>query len=338
MESTTLASLRGTKSASCSGKTAPYKPGERTRIVPLRSCFPPLLVLGNGLRRFKRINPPFAKWREAGNLCIISFANESSVTQNPIFQQDIVLDGLAQRVVADVNHFFSKERVERAAVLDERQRLARELHDGLLQSLTGAALQLNVLSQVVELNPRAARIQLREIEELITEQQRELRTWIENRLLAAPAAIASAPDVRAALDKVCRRAEWQWGFCVELTVDEKAAIPRELGDAIYRIVQEGLTNIGRHAGARRARVQLVATPGHAVLTISDDGIGFPFRGRYEFATLNARNLGPVSLKQRVASLHGDLVLTSALSGSQLEISLPFARQAWPGPVDRSAVA
>jgi signal transduction histidine kinase len=259
-------------------------------------------------------------------------------TQNPTIHEDIVLEGLAQRVVADVNHFFSKERVERAAVLDERQRLARELHDGLLQSLTGAALKLHVLSHVVELNPRAARSQLREIVELITEQQRELRTWIENRLLATPAAIASAPDVRAALDKVCRRAEWQWGLCVDLTIDEKAAIPRELGDAIYRIVQEGLTNIGRHAGARRARVQLVTPRDRACVTISDDGVGFPFRGRFDLATLNQRNLGPESLKQRVASLRGDIVLTSTLSGSQLDISLPFGRRAWPGAADRTAAA
>ena len=259
-------------------------------------------------------------------------------TPTPVFQEDIVLDGLAQRVVADVNHFFSKERLERAAVLDERERLARELHDGLLQSLTGAALQLNALSNVIEWNAEAARIRLREIEELITEQQRELRAWIESRLLAAPVAMAAAPDITAALDKVCRRAEWQWGLKVELTIGQKAAIPRDLGDAVYRIVQEGLTNVGRHARAARARVHIVTAPGHAVLTISDDGIGFPFRGRYDLAMLNARNLGPVSLKQRVASLHGDLVLTSALSGSQLEISLPFARQAWPGPADRSAAA
>jgi signal transduction histidine kinase len=259
-------------------------------------------------------------------------------TQNPTLQETIVLEGLAQRVVADVNHFFSKDRVERAAVLDERERLARELHDGLLQSLTGAALQLNVLSHMVESNPKAARIRLREIEDLITEQQRELRAWIESRLLAAPAAIASASDVRAALDKVRRRAEWQWGLCVELTIDEKAAIPRELGDAIYRIVQEGLTNIGRHAGARRARVQLVTPRDRACITISDDGVGFPFRGRFDLATLNERNLGPVSLRQRVVSLRGDILLTSTLSGSRLDITLPFGRRAWPGAADRIAAA
>ena len=259
-------------------------------------------------------------------------------TKNPTLQEEIVLDGLAQRVVADVNHFFSKERLERAAVLDERERLARELHDGLLQSLTGAALQLNVLSHVVEWNPQAARIRLREIEELITEQQRELRAWIESRLLAAPVAMAAASDISAALGKVCRRAEWQWGLRVELTIDQKAAIPRDLGDAVYRIVQEGLTNVGRHARAGCASVRIVTATDHACLTISDDGGGFPFRGRYDLATLSDRNLGPQSIKQRVIALQGEFVLTSALSGSRLEIRLPFARQSWPGRDNRATAA
>jgi signal transduction histidine kinase len=228
-------------------------------------------------------------------------------TQNPTLQEDIVLDGLAKRVVADVNHFFSKERLERAAVLDERERLARELHDGLLQSL-------------------------------ITEQQRELRAWIESRLHAAPVAMAAASDISAALGKVCRRAEWQWGLRVELTIEPKAAIPRDLGDAVYRIVQEGLTNVGRHARAGCASVRIVTSTDHACLTLSDDGGGFPFRGRYDLATLNDRNLGPRSIRQRVIALQGEFVLTSALSGSRLEIRLPFARQSRPVRTDPATAA
>ncbi len=56
---------------------------------------------------------------------------------------------------------------------------------------------------------------------------------------------------------------------------------------------------------------------------SRDGSGFPFRGRYDLATLTAKQLGPVSLKERVASLRGELLLTSTLSGSKLEMTLPL---------------
>ncbi len=177
-------------------------------------------------------------------------------TFHPTLQDDVVLDGLAQRVAADASHFFSKERLECAAVRDEREHLARELHDGVLQSLTGAALQLNALADVVESDPKAASVRLREIEALITDQQRELRMWIESRLLAAPVAMASAAEIAIALEKLCRRAEWQWGICVELKVDESVSVPRALGDAIFRLFQEGLSNIGRHARARTARLHL----------------------------------------------------------------------------------
>jgi signal transduction histidine kinase len=260
----------------------------------------------------------------------------STLSAHPTLQ--VVLDGLAQRVDADVSHFSVEERLERAAVLDERERLARDLHDGLLQSLTGAALHLKALSRLIETNPQAAAIRVSEIEALITEQQCELRLWIENRLLLPPVAMASSTDFAEALEKLCRRAEWQWGIVVELKVDDSVSVPRALGDAIYRIFQEGLTNIGRHARARHARLHLRTAFERAFLTVADDGVGFPFRGQYDVAALGARNIGPASLQKRVVSLCGELVLTSELSGSRLDIVLPLTRRGLPGPAIPTAAA
>jgi signal transduction histidine kinase len=62
------------------------------------------------------------------------------------------------------------------------------------------------------------------------------------------------------------------------------------------------------------------------MKISDDGHGFPFKGVYDLATLNAGTIGPVSLKERIVSLRGDLILSSADSGSVLDISLPSRAQ------------
>jgi signal transduction histidine kinase len=254
------------------------------------------------------------------------------------FQDDVVLEGLGQRVADDASRFFSKDRLESAAVREERERLARELHDGVLQSLTGAALQLNALAHAVEADPRAARVRLGEIEALISDQQRELRAWIESRLLSAPAAMASTAELTAALDKLCRRAEWQWGLRVQLEVDDHVSVPRVLGDAIHRIFQEGLSNIGRHARARVARLHLCSTLDRACITIADDGVGFPICGSFDLAALDARDAGPASLRKRVASLGGTLQLASDPSGSRLDIGLPLNRFAWPHQVTRSAAA
>jgi len=248
------------------------------------------------------------------------------------FQDHRLLDGVERQVVTDINRFFSKDRLQRAAMQDERMRLARELHDGVLQSLTGAALQLEALSRLVEEDPQAARQRLRDIEELIAEEQRELRTWIQKLKPAASASMASDADLAAALKKLCERVERTWGLRVVLTTSDHVAIPRTLGDEVYRLVQEALTNVARHAVAAIARVELKITSDRVYITVTDDGRGFPFRGRYDLAALTEGQMVPVSLKGRVTSLRGELVLTSTLTGSRLEISLPVHQRSRPGGV------
>jgi signal transduction histidine kinase len=240
------------------------------------------------------------------------------------FEGSRLLEGAGRKVMTDMNRFFSKERLERAAMQDERLRLARELHDGVLQSLAGAVLQLEALSRVMETDPVGARKRLRAIEELIAQEQRELRVWVERLQRNVGVSVASGADLAAAMAKLRGRVEWQWSLQVEVTVSERGTVPRMLGDEIYRLVQEALTNVGRHAHARMARVGVTLSGGSdpVHITVTDDGCGFPFRGRFDLAELTARRVGPKSLRERVAALGGELVLTSSLSGSRLEISLP----------------
>ena len=244
-----------------------------------------------------------------------------STAKRTLFSQDDrILEGAGRQATAEVNRFFSKDRLE----LDERLRLARELHDGVLQSLTGAALQLQAISRLIDIDPKKAQEHLRAVGELIAGEQRELRRWIERLQPSASASIATAADLAAALEKVRERAEWQWGYRVDLSVNGDGTVPRSLGDEIYRIVQEALTNAGRHARTHvvRARVTLGADSDPVRIIVSDEGCGFPFRGRFELSELTARRIGPRSVRERVALLGGELVLTSELAGSQLDISLP----------------
>jgi len=235
-----------------------------------------------------------------------------------------MLEGVARQVATDLNTFFSKERLELAAIKHERLRLARELHDGVLQSLTGATLQLRQLSRLVEEYPESVRNRLREVEELMVSEQRELRGWIETLKPVTSAAMASKTEVAMALGALCDRVS-RWGMRVELHLSEGGSVARTLGDEIYRIVQEGLSNAARHARAHDTRVDLDLEGECIRLVVEDNGCGFPFQGRYALAALNARNWGPVSIKERVVSLQGDLVLTSTLSGSRIEITLPRQR-------------
>src|SRR6266536_3011442 len=255
----------------------------------------------------------------------------ASTPQAPPFESDAVLEGVALQVIGDIRHFFSRPRLEQAATEQERVRLAHELHDGLLQSLTGLALQLQAVSRLLDTDIEAARQRLRDVQALIAVDQRELRTWIGDLSPPPAEAMTTGDELALALQELCRRAKWQWRLSCEVVIDAQASIPRTLGDHIYRIVQEGLNNAGRHAHAQHARAELAVRPDQVNIELSDDGIGFPFHGQYDLARLTAHDLGPRSLRERIAALRGSLVLTTGLSGSRLEISLPWPRRTWSGP-------
>jgi signal transduction histidine kinase len=241
------------------------------------------------------------------------------------FPVDRMVDPIAHTVVADVDKSSFKKRIERAATLNERLRLARELHDGVLQSLTGAALQLEAMSRVADGDPNAVRTRLSEIRDLLVEEQVELRKWMQNVGHPTTTSKASFAELANCLEPLCRRTT-RWGPRVQRIGPSCGTIERTLGDHVYRLVEEGLSNVTRHARAQAVRVEIEILPQHVRIVIEDDGCGFKFRGRYDLATLNVMRQGPASLKERIASLEGTLVLTSTLSGSRLEIGLPVRAQ------------
>ena len=230
--------------------------------------------------------------------------------------------GSTRQVMADISRFFSKSKVQHEAVEDERMRLARDLHDGVLQTLTGVTLQLEATSRLIATDPDGARARLAAIGDLITTEQRELRTFIERLKLVAGASLATSAELATALEKLRERTERLGGVRVALNVDGRGGVPRSMGDEIFRIVQEALTNVTRHAHAQTVRVKVSVGIERVCIAVNDDGVGFPFKGTYDLASLAARNRGPVSLRGRVAALRGDLVLTSSESGSSLDISVP----------------
>jgi signal transduction histidine kinase len=250
---------------------------------------------------------------------------------SPPFQDDSILEGVASHVMADINHFFSKERLEQVTIADERVRLARELHDGLLQTLSGTLLQLEAVSALIDENPHAAHQRLREIGDTVADEQRNLRVWIRNLKTRTKVSMVSSTDLARALDALGQQVEKQWGLRVTTTTGG-GMISRTQGDEIYRLVQESLAAAGKHAFALTADVGVWISRDCVRVKVADDGLGFPFHGRYDLAMLMERNVGPRSLKERVASLGGNLVLTSTLHGSELEMTLPLHRHLTSGKV------
>jgi signal transduction histidine kinase len=229
-----------------------------------------------------------------------------------------------------LDHAALQERRE-AAALEERTRLSRDLHDGLLQSLTGIALQLEVLYRVLDRDPQAAPERLREIQDSIAGEQRDLRSLIDRLNPVFPfKPVGSSLGMR--LEEMCVRIERQWGLRVELATDGLTdRLPDEFAEEITRIVHEALVNAARHAEPSVLRVGVARNRREVLVRVEDDGHGFSFRGRYDLAALRRMKAGPITLEERIAALGGDLVISSAESGSCLDVVLPVpkmdARQA-----------
>lgn len=243
------------------------------------------------------------------------------------FQVDdiAVVEIVARLVAARLDQMNVAARTRSAAVAQERLRVARDLHDGFLQSLTGAALQLEMTDRLIESDPAAARERLRNVQNLIAADQRELRALISDLRPDAP-----RPRTMLAkrLEELAERFHRQWDVDVTISVQPPLAdLPDHLASEIYNIVSEGAVNAAKHARASHIDVELHIGPGEVAMIVADDGSGFPFTGAYTLEELNLQRRGPVTLKERVAALGGDLVLHSTPQGSRVEIRIERAAMA-----------
>jgi len=206
-----------------------------------------------------------------------------------------------------------------AAAREERARLARDLHDGVLQFLAGTRLQLDTIGRT-ELTA-AARERVQRISEAIGEEQQSLRSVINT--------MRRTPDVEAtplakALDRLTSHLSRSWDAVVTAEVE-----PAELvvsagteGD-ILRIVREAVANAVRHGGARKIGIA-ARQEGQALgIAIIDDGRGFGFQGRMATAELASYAGRPRSLHDRVVDMEGTMTVASGRNGARLEIRLPL---------------
>jgi PAS domain S-box-containing protein len=217
------------------------------------------------------------------------------------------------------------QRLQQLAAARERTRLARDLHDNVLQSLAVAGLNLEAAILGLKVDPKVATKQLRGVQDVIVQEQRELRSFIDE--LKFVTLVPGEVDFKFGylLQQLAKTIEQQWHLRVELRMHGlDGQIPAVVAREIYQIIREGLTNVARHAHASVVQVYLQAGDNNARLTVSDNGCGFPFRGHYDDATLASTGLGPIVIKSRVASLGGTLSIDSSESGARLEVTLPLS--------------
>lgn len=224
----------------------------------------------------------------------------------------------ARLVSSQLEQFAAQDGMRRAAAAEERIRMARDLHDGLLQSLTGVSLQMQTLIKQTDDSTIAAR--LGALQEVIAGEQRELRLLV-TQLRPEPGLAAEAPlDLRLAA--LAERIGRQWNVDIDVTVTPPSpALRGNVAAEIYSLVNESLANAAKHAHATRITANVAANNGEVQITVEDNGTGFPFIGTYDLPWLQANRRGPLTLKERVVALGGHLVLESTASGSRIEMRI-----------------
>lgn len=226
------------------------------------------------------------------------------------------LTALAGQLSAALANAHLYAEIEALAAQAERARLAREIHDGIAQSLFMLTLNLEACQELVERDPA----RLRERLELLTGVARQTLWETRHYINDLKPLLAYEQGLRQAIENQVAEFRTLSGLAVELTVEgEEAAADPAVRQALYRIAQEGLANAFKHARARRVEVALRFEAAGVGLTIADDGAGLPAGGAAQ-----GRGLGLRHIRERATELGGRLTLVSAPGeGTRLEVWAPY---------------
>lgn len=229
-----------------------------------------------------------------------------------VFTQLLTSEQTARKELAEANHKLREYavKVEELATAQERNRLAREIHDGLGHYLTAINIQIKAAQSLLTQDPAQAGGALSNAQTLTQEALADVRRSI-SALRADPTTSKPLQETLAGLLAETRAA----GVETQLEVE---GAPRPLSPQVeftlYRTAQEGLTNVRKHARAGRAGLLLAYRPGSVQLTVTDDGAGAQDTGG---------GFGITGLRERVALLNGSLhVETSPGQGFRLSVELP----------------
>jgi PAS domain S-box-containing protein len=245
----------------------------------------------------------------------------------------IVEDGRYQGVHGAVRDIRARERLERdlrrqAAELaagEERAHLARELHDSVTQALFSMTLVTRSIDLLLDRDPAAARTRLETLAELQKDALAEMRALIFE---LRPASLETEGLVRA-LRTHCAAVEGRAGLGIVIEADEEAweqRLPAELESALFRIAQEALNNVVKHAAATHVHIGLERTERLARLEVADDGVGF------DPARIPDGHLGVAGMRARTEKLGGRFGLESAVGrGTRIEAAIPLPPERTEGP-------
>jgi signal transduction histidine kinase len=217
-------------------------------------------------------------------------------------------------------------QIEESAAQEERNRLARDLHDSIKQQLFSINVGTAATQERWDHDPEGARKALADVRRSAREAMVEMQAMLHQ---LRPEALSTA-GLTEALREQCEALGYRTGAEVKLEIGEPVPddrMPPGTQDALFRIGQEMLANVARHARAQHVRLWLGRQDEEVMLRIVDDGQGFD-------PTAEASGMGLRNLKERAASLHGTLEVASTPgSGAGLTVRIPLVSPPLPSPAE-----
>ena len=241
------------------------------------------------IRRFKRLSTAADNWSK-GNFSTSAI----DTSGDELGQLTRQLNRMAEQM-----QILLQTR-QKLAALEERNRLARDLHDSVKQQVFALAMQIGAAKTLLGRDPEKAQTYLNEAENLVHQAQQELTALIRE---LRPVALEGKGFVVALKELVT---QWtnQTGIAANLQVEGDGNLPFTVEEALFRIAQEALANIARHSHASTVQLRLTFSQDSVTLTISDNGQGF------DATATHNHGIGLHSMRERMKMLGGEVDIQS----------------------------
>jgi len=242
--------------------------------------------------------------------------------RKPFQKHDLVwLENIAGHIGPTLENIFLLRHLRARAIEAERSRIARDLHDGILQTLLSIEIQLDVLRRRVPAAPDQAVNALANLQQTVKNEAAELRQIVTD---LRPLRVQSA-DLLDLMRGFAERYRNESTIALDLLVDStQLRAPDRVCREIFQIYREALNNIKKHAKASHVVVKLSQDDSRLVLVVDDNGEGFSFAGRFTGDELDRLRLGPISIKERSRTVGGVLTVESNPGhGARLTIEVPL---------------
>ena len=218
----------------------------------------------------------------------------------PTVEEQSLLSSIGKQIGVAMENAYLYEQAEKTAIIAERSRLARELHDAVTQTLFSASLIADVTPVIWKRSPEEGLQHLEELRQLTRGALAEMRTLL---LEMRPESLNRA-DLKTLITQLADAFVGRVRISVDLQINGVCDLSQEVKIVFYRVTQEALNNIAKHSGARQVSLYLDCQPGSLQVCIQDDGLGF------DAAAIPPGHMGVAIMRERASSIGAFLSIES----------------------------